>query len=228
MDYLAFGECKPMRLLPKLIDNEPAVPRGARLAAAAIAAGNSNATQPHASVDDLSSTKSSITPKVLKRTCNVDVDPKNISDRTEWATAQYHAYYNPHCLFELEIRWLVATSCLLGDLITNWSQRTGMILTSNQVAFHLIPIPCDPFAKFDPLRGSRIVDAFERNPSCVLGSIYIKMDCSCLHDELASLPVENQVLKMNIFQELILKRSVRESAFVCICCSACLSATASF
>ena len=165
MDYLAFGECKPMRLLPKLIDTERAIPRGARLAAAAIAAGQTNATQPHTSIDDLSSTKARITPKVLKRTCNVDVDPKNISDRTEWAIAQYHAYYNPHCLFELEIRWLVATSCLLGDLITNWSQRTGMILAAHQVAFHLIPIPCDPFAKSDPLRGSGVVDAFEHDPS---------------------------------------------------------------
>jgi hypothetical protein len=89
----------------------------------------------------------------LKRNCNVDVDPKHLSDRKEWATAQYHSCYNPHCLFELEIRWLVATSCILGDLITNWSHRTGTMLGNNQVAFHLIPIPCDPFAEFDPLRG---------------------------------------------------------------------------
>ncbi|CAF1532602.1 unnamed protein product, partial [Adineta steineri] len=44
MDYLSFGECKPMRLLPKLIDDSQN--------------------------QDLQ--KSSI---VLKRDCNVDVDP---------------------------------------------------------------------------------------------------------------------------------------------------------
>ncbi|CAF4072663.1 unnamed protein product, partial [Adineta steineri] len=75
MDYLSFGECKPMRLLPKLIDDSQN--------------------------QDLQ--KSSI---ILKRDCNVDVDPKHISDRREWATAHYHSFYNPHCLFELEIRWL--------------------------------------------------------------------------------------------------------------------------
>lgn len=117
MDYLSFGQSKPMRLLPKFIPT---------------------------------SSSSSI---VLKRDCNVDVDPKNISDRHEWATAHYHSYYNPHCLFELEIRWLVATSCILGDLINQWSQRTGTLLGLNHVAFHLIPIPCDPFSEFDALRG---------------------------------------------------------------------------
>lgn len=152
MDYLAFGECKPMRLLPQLIDNPTSKTRPPRL------------TRDGNSYPALSSTTNNINnnsnpPKasiVLKRDCHVDVDPKQTSDRREWATAHYHSFYNPHCLFELEIRWLVATACILGDLISQWSQRTGTILGSNQVAFHLVPIPCDPFAEFDALRGKRI------------------------------------------------------------------------
>ena len=143
MDYFGFALCNPMRLLPKLIPSQQSVSRTTRLGI-----GNTSTTNNN----DPSSNEETI-PVELKRSCNVDVDPKQISDRREWAVAQHHAYYNPHCLFELEIRWLVATSCILGDLITTWSQRTGTMLGSNQVAFHLIPIPCDPFAEFDPLRG---------------------------------------------------------------------------
>lgn len=149
MDYLGFGICKPMRLLPEQIPNpQVVVTRATRFNSTGvpvppiIAAPSPTPTPPIPS--------SSV---VLKRDCNVDVDPKHVSDRREWATAHYHSSYNPHCLFELEIRWLVATSCILGDLINQWSLRTGTILGSNQVAFHLIPIPCDPFAEFDALRG---------------------------------------------------------------------------
>jgi hypothetical protein len=167
MDYKGFGECQPARVLPKLIDKQQTMPRMARLTAAAAAAtatnisNNPNTTwNMNHTIDNehliAATTKSEMMTTVLKRICNVDVDPKNISDRREWATAQHHTYYNPHCLFELEIRWLIATSCLLGDLITTWSQRTGTMLAANQVAFHLIPIPCDPFAEFDPLRSNCI------------------------------------------------------------------------
>jgi hypothetical protein len=152
MDYLGFGESKPMRLLPKLIVNQQSIPRTTRLVTSFVT-GNASSVNLSNSLEDINPTKQEITSTVLKRNCNVDVDPKHVSDRREWATAHYHAYYNPHCLFEIEIRWLVATSCILGDLITNWSHRTGTMLGSNQVSFHLIPIPCDPFAEFDPLRG---------------------------------------------------------------------------
>jgi hypothetical protein len=145
MDYLGFGECKPMRLLPQIIDNPVPKPRPPRLAI------NGNTYPSLTNPNNSNPQKPSI---ILKRDCNVDVDPKHVSDRREWATAHYHSFYNPHCLFELEIRWLVATSCILGDLIMQWSQRTGTILGSNQVAFHLVPIPCDPFAEFDALRGT--------------------------------------------------------------------------
>ena len=212
MDYQGFGECEPMRLLPKQIPIQQVIPRGIRLAAAAAAANShiSDGHHHHLGHESSSSKSPQITSTVLKRTCNVDVDPKNISDRTEWAIAQYHSYYNPHCLFELEIRWLIATSCLLGDLITNWSQRTGAILGSNQLAFHLVPIPCDPFAEFDPLRGaSKAISALleiSRPLFAPLGPIYIKIDLSCLHGILADLSEKDRMLRMNIFQELIVKR----------------------
>ncbi|CAF1097604.1 unnamed protein product [Rotaria sordida] len=181
MDYLGFGECKPMRLLPKLIDNPQSKPQKQR--------STSNGIN-YSSLSNTNNSKTQTSSMALKRDCNVDVDPKHISDRREWATAHYHSFYNPHCLFELEIRWLVATSCILGDLIIQWSQRTGTILGSNQVAFHLIPIPCDPFSEFDALRGP----------------IYIKINSSCLRGKLAHLPEKNQIRRINIFQELILKR----------------------
>jgi hypothetical protein len=115
MDYLGFGQCKPMRLLPKLIDNSVSKSRTPRFTMN----GGNFPSLSNTNTNNSNSQKPSI---VLKRDCNVDVDPKHISD-------------------------------ILGDLITQWSQRTGTILGSNQVAFHLVPIPCDPFAEFDALRG---------------------------------------------------------------------------
>ncbi|CAF3803229.1 unnamed protein product, partial [Adineta steineri] len=38
------------------------------------------------------------------------------------------------------------------------------------------------------------------------GSIYIKINSLCLRDKLANLPDKDQILRINIFQELILKR----------------------
>ena len=166
MDYLGFGICKPMRLLPEQIPNPQVVTRTTRFNSSGpalppiIAAPSPSPTPaPTPTLMPTPMPAPAPTPTiptssvVLKRDCNVDVDPKHISDRREWATAHYHSSYNPHCLFELEIRWLVATSCILGDLINQWSVRTGTILGSNQVAFHLVPIPCDPFAESDALRG---------------------------------------------------------------------------
>lgn len=165
MDYIGFGERTPMRLLPKLVPNQQSGTQLTRLTTNT-ATGNTSSRNLNTTTKEKSASKSETETTELKRQCNVDVDPKHLSDRREWATAQYHAYYNPHCLFELEIRWLVATSCILGDLITNWSQRTGTILCSNQVAFHLIPIPCDPFAEFDPLRGMTTVSIWKYPSRC--------------------------------------------------------------
>ena len=144
MDYLGFDECKPMCLSSKLIDNSKSKFRTQRAL--------SNGFY-FSSVSNKNHSRELTSIMALKHDCNVHVDSKHMSDRREWATAYYHSYYNPHCLFEIEIYWLVATSCILGDLIAQWSQRTGTILGPNQVTFHLVPIPCDPFVKFDALRG---------------------------------------------------------------------------
>ncbi|CAM4745809.1 unnamed protein product [Rotaria magnacalcarata] len=191
MDYLAFARCKPMRLLPKLIVNEKSIRQIPRLEAP-LSVKNTNSVKLDTSIVDSTPEPEDepLTSNILKRICNVDVDQKHVSDRREWAKAQYPSYYNPHCLFELEIRWLVASSCILGDLITNWSQRTGTMLGSNQVAFHLVPVPCDPFSELDPLRGP----------------IYIKMDTTCLQDQVVHLSDKDKSSRLNIFQELILKR----------------------
>ncbi|CAH1800397.1 unnamed protein product [Owenia fusiformis] len=83
---------------------------------------------------------------------NVDIDPNEQSDRPEWGTARYHGHYHPNCGFELEVCWMVATGCILGDLMNNWVRRAGAY------GFHLVPVPSDPFAlpytpQSDPLRG---------------------------------------------------------------------------
>lgn len=157
MDYEGFAECKPMRLLPTMLPRQQTTSKIIPPAISRVTISPSTISkQPLIpTVNEPKTTSSILVTRStgVKRTCTVDVDSNNISDRREWASAEYHAYYNPHCLFEIEIRWLVATCCLLGDLITKWSQRTGAILGSNQISFHLIPIPCDPFAEFDPLRG---------------------------------------------------------------------------
>jgi len=153
MDFLGLNLGKSMRFLPKLIPNQQPAPTRQTKLVSTTNTGMSNSNSTENLLESNSIDKDELSSIALKRNCNVDVDQKHVSDRREWAIAQYHAFYNPHCLFELEIRWLVATSCLLGDLITIWSQRIATILGGSQIPFHLVPIPCDPFAEFDPLRG---------------------------------------------------------------------------
>ncbi|CAL1534400.1 unnamed protein product [Lymnaea stagnalis] len=89
---------------------------------------------------------------LLHKYTNVEVDPQQKSDRNEFAIARYHAYYSPKCAFELELQWMVATGCIMGDLVYAYARRASLC------GFHLIPVPCDPFAlpytdNSDPLRG---------------------------------------------------------------------------
>ncbi|XP_062606005.1 GATOR1 complex protein DEPDC5-like isoform X1 [Saccostrea cucullata] len=83
---------------------------------------------------------------------HVDVDSNNKSDRPEWASAKYHAYYSPNAAFEIQLQWMVATGPILGDLVTTWGRK------AQACGFHLLPVPGDPFAlpsapDSDPLRG---------------------------------------------------------------------------
>ncbi|BFZ18365.1 hypothetical protein BsWGS_21405 [Bradybaena similaris] len=88
---------------------------------------------------------------LLHKYTNVEVDPQKKSDRKEFAIARYHAYYSPKCAFEIQLQWMVATGCILGDLVYAYARR------ASSCGFHLIPVPCDPFAlpytdNSDPLR----------------------------------------------------------------------------
>ena len=51
------------------------------------------------------------------RTVRVDVAVGARSDRCEWGTARYHQHYEAHAAFEIEVQWLVATGCILGELV---------------------------------------------------------------------------------------------------------------
>lgn len=90
--------------------------------------------------------------KQIYKCCSVDVDPYKKSDRVEWALANYSACFHPKCVFQLEVRWMVASGPVLGELIYSWARKT------QTCGFHLLPIPLDPFAlpvwnQSDPLRG---------------------------------------------------------------------------
>ncbi|CAC5397004.1 DEPDC5 [Mytilus coruscus] len=83
---------------------------------------------------------------------SVDVDFNGRSDRPEWATARYHAYYSPHCAWELELQWVVATGSILAELVSTWYRK------ARPCGFQFLPVPVDPFAlptapDSDPLRG---------------------------------------------------------------------------
>ncbi|XP_052798952.1 GATOR complex protein Iml1-like isoform X2 [Mya arenaria] len=89
---------------------------------------------------------------LMHKYVNVEVDTQNRSDRPEWATARYHAYYSPLNGFELQVQWMVSTGQILGELVNNWGRKAG------SCQFHILPVPCDPFALpsamfNDPLRG---------------------------------------------------------------------------
>nr|XP_022339565.1 GATOR complex protein DEPDC5-like isoform X4 [Crassostrea virginica] len=89
---------------------------------------------------------------LIHKYVRVDVDGNNKSDRPEWASARYHAYYSPNAAFELQLQWMVATGPILQDLVTTWGRK------AQACGFHLLPVPGDPFAlpsapDSDPLRG---------------------------------------------------------------------------
>jgi len=51
----------------------------------------------------------------------LDFGDKNMQE--EWGTARYHGNYNPNSAFELELQWMVATGCVLGELVRNKQMR---------------------------------------------------------------------------------------------------------
>ncbi|KAL5017610.1 hypothetical protein ScPMuIL_007199 [Solemya velum] len=125
---------------------------------------------------------------------SVDVDVNGKSDRCEWATARYHAYYEPRCAFELQIQWMVTTGCLLGELISSWSRKAV------SCGFHLLPVPGDPFAlpsaaDSDPLRGPIYVPLNIKSVAEQIGSSLFSDFCEAAKNK-----------EMTLFQEAILRR----------------------
>lgn len=96
---------------------------------------------------------------------HVDVDPMNKSDRAEWGWARYHRHYDPNCAFELTVEWLVATGCILGDLVLGWTRK------AKDFGFNFVPVPCDPFAL-----------PFNPNSDPLRGPIFVPLDVDCLSD----------------------------------------------
>ncbi|XP_064646189.1 GATOR1 complex protein DEPDC5-like [Lineus longissimus] len=124
---------------------------------------------------------------------NVDVDSSAKSDRKEWGIAFYHSKYNPLSPFSLEIQWMVATGCIMGELIYSYARK------ASSCGFHFLPVPLDQFAlpytpNSDPLRGP----------------VFIPLNVACLKTPGISLfgefKDERPWERLELFQDAILKR----------------------
>ena len=100
------------------------------------------------------------------RSAQVDVSSTGKSDRLEWGSARYHAHFHPHCAFQLELQWFVATGCVLGEIVSGWARKAA------HNGFHLLPVPVDPFAL-----------PFTPNSDPLRGPIYVPLDVDCLANE---------------------------------------------
>ena len=130
---------------------------------------------------------------LLNKYVSVDVDFNGRSDRPEWATARFHAYYSPHCAWELELQWVVATGSILAELGSTWYRK------ATPCGFHFLPVPVDPFAlptapDSDPLRGP----------------IIVPLNISCMSDGNKTIfhgyDQDTKTQKLKQFQQSIIKR----------------------
>ena len=85
------------------------------------------------------------------KTCNLEMDISNKSDRIEWGHLRYQAVLFPDATLEFIFQWVVCTGPLVAELVQNWLRK------AQNCGVNLVPIPCDPFAwpmshKADPLR----------------------------------------------------------------------------
>ena len=51
------------------------------------------------------------------KSVNLDSDPQRKSDRRESCTVRYHGNYNPAHAFEIEVHWIMATGCIVSDMV---------------------------------------------------------------------------------------------------------------
>ncbi|XP_059170420.1 GATOR complex protein Iml1-like [Physella acuta] len=127
---------------------------------------------------------------LLHKYTNVEVDPQRKSDRNEYAIARYHAYYSPKSAFELQLQWMVATGCIMGDLVYAFARR------ATSCGFHLIPVPCDPFAL-----------PYTENSDPLRGPIFVPLNMQALNAEfLQDLPDSDRQQILYFIQDAIIKR----------------------
>lgn len=144
----------------------------------------------------------------MYKVVHVDVDSMNRSDREEWGWARYHRYYNPNSAYELTVEWLVATGCILGDLVLGWTRK------AKDYGFHFLPVPCDPFAL-----------PFNPNSDPLRGPIFVPLNVGCLGEDGSELFVEyeeeSRALRLALFQGEIVKSFgfLRDSCRVSDCVS---------
>ena len=85
------------------------------------------------------------------KTCNLDMDIGNKSNRLEWGHLRYQSVFYPDATLEMIFQWVVCTGPLVADLVQNWLRK------AQNCGINLVPMLCDPFAlplshKADPLR----------------------------------------------------------------------------
>lgn len=85
------------------------------------------------------------------KSCNLEMDISNKSDRIEWGHLRYQSVLYHDASLEFIFQWVVCTGPLVAELLQNWLRK------AQNCGVNLVPIPCDPFAlpmshKADPLR----------------------------------------------------------------------------
>eukprot|EP00911_Craspedida_sp_UC1_P000675 UC1_evm3s517 len=75
---------------------------------------------------------------VLAHRIAMDVDPKRVSGRDEWALVYYDAECTPGRAWHIEMQWLVATAALCFEQVERWRKR------AEARRFRLVPVPIQP------------------------------------------------------------------------------------
>ena len=101
---------------------------------------------------------------LLSQGTKVDMDSRRQSDRVEWGDVQYDSHYCPNLVFHLEVRWLVATGCLVQELIDRWTKR------AESRGFRMVPIPISD-------EGGTHVD---KSPNPFRGPVHIRFDSALI------------------------------------------------
>ena len=83
---------------------------------------------------------------ILTKQVFVDIDPRRLSDRDEWGVLLYDSHYHEKRCFHFEMQWIVATGCLVRELVER------MMTRADSFGFRLVPIPIAQSASVDEIR----------------------------------------------------------------------------